>query len=347
MVYENYYFYTYPTMVSLVLSAIFFARFLEKRHVLDGLLFSMLLAANALIWSLFHLAWVLVCFGIVAFLLMENRRQALWLLPAFLLVFGWYAKNKIFYDSFTASTWAGLNLFKTVTINIPEEVRKGWVKEGFVSDLALVPPYRSPDVYLEYFPETPRTGVPLLDEINTSSGFRNQHHLSYVYAGEAYTRDALCILALAPRYYLSTVPYGFYIYLHSASDYKHTLSIRAPLDNWDTFWNRLFYGQWQKDETFSERAGAFSPDHLAWWLALSFLLVSIAAPVYLWRQRKRIYSSQYGLVLFMFWNIAFVSAAGILLDIGENNRTRFGIDPFILLLAIFFLRRIFTKKQTT
>jgi hypothetical protein len=42
----------------------------------------------------------------------------------------------------------------------------------------------------------------------------------------------------------------------------------------------------------------------------------------------------------MFWNVVFVSAAGILLDIGENNRSRFGIDPFLLLLGVFFLRRI-------
>ena len=42
----------------------------------------------------------------------------------------------------------------------------------------------------------------------------------------------------------------------------------------------------------------------------------------------------------MFWNILFVSAAGILLDLGENNRTRFGIDPFILLLNMFFVLQL-------
>ena len=346
LVYENYYFYTYPTTILLTLSAVFLARFLENKRVADGLLFSLMLAVNALTWSLFHIIWLLGCLGIVVFLLKGQRRKALWLVPAFLLVFAWYAKNGILYDSFTASTWAGLNVFKTVTINIPEKVRKQWVKEGIVSELALVPPYRSPDVYLKYFPDTPTTGVPLLDDINMSNGYRNQHHLSYVYAGERYMKDSVHILLHAPRYYLSTIPYSFYIYLHSASDYKPVYNIRVPIDRWDTLWNRLFYGQWQKDEGLGERASTFLPDHVAWWLALSFLLVITATPVYLWRQRDHLHSPDYGLILFMFWNILFISAAGILLDIGENNRTRFSLDPFILLLTIFFLRRIFFPEKT-
>lgn len=346
VVFENYYFYTYPTTVLLTLSALFFARFLENRRALDGILFSALLAANALTWSLFHLLWLAACFGLVAWLLKGNRRKALWLVPAFLLVFAWYAKNKAFYDSFTASTWAGLNLFKTVTTDIPEKVRKGWVKEGLVSELALVPPYRSPDVYLEHFPDTPITGIPLLDDINMSNGYRNQHHLTYVYAAERYTRDAVRMILLAPGYYLSNLPISVYIYLHSASDYEHTIDIRAPLNGLDTLWNRLFYGQWQKDESLTIRSSTFSPDHFAWFLALGFLFVLIATPVYLWRQRADFYSPAYGLVLFMFWNILFVSAAGILLDIGENNRTRFGIDPFFLVLTVFFLGRMLNFSRS-
>lgn len=346
VVFENYYFYTYPTAIFLTLSALFFARFLEHKRPLDGILFSTLLAANALTWSLFHILWLAVCLGLAAFLLKADRRKVFWLLPAFLLVFGWYAKNKLFYDSFTASTWAGLNLFKTVTTDIPEKVRKQWIKQGLVSDLALVPPYRSPDVYLEHFPNTPTTGIALLDDINMSNGYRNQHHLSYVYAAKRYTQDALRMVRLAPSYYLGILPRSAYVYFHSASDYEHTLGIRAPVDGFDTLWNRLFYGQWRKDEPLSVRSSAFSPDHFAWSLAFGFLLVLIATPVSLWRQRADFYSPEYGLILFMYWNILFVSAAGILLDIGENNRTRFSIDPFLMLLAVFFLRRMLSAWRS-
>lgn len=343
VVYENYYFYTYPTTILLTISAVFLVRFLEKKHALDGLLFSLMLSANALTWSLFHLVWLLGCFAIVAFLLKGYRRKALWLAPAFLLVFAWYAKNGILYDSFTASSWAGLNVFKTVTIRIPGEVREEWIKEGIVSELALVPPYRSPDVYLKYFPDTSITGIPLLDDINMSNGYRNQHHLSYVYADERYMKDAVRMIIHAPSYYLDIIPYSIYIFLHSASDYEPTYAIRVPIDKWDTSWNRLFYGQWNKDESLAMRASTFSPNHVAWWLALGFFIVITATPIHLWHQRTHLHNLNNGLILFMFWNILFISAAGILLDIGENNRTRFGIDPLILLLSVFFARRIFLR----
>jgi hypothetical protein len=218
-------------------------------------------------------------------------------------------------------------------------VRKQWIKEGIISELALVPPFRSPDVYLEYFPETPTTGIPLLDEINTSTGYRNQHHLSYVYAGERYLSDSVSMIIHAPRYYLNIIPHSIYIFLHSASDYNHTYDIRKPIDEWDTTWNRLFYGQWQKDESVSERVSAFSLDHVAWWLAVGFLIVITATPVYLWRQRTGYQNLDYGLILFIFWNIFFVFAAGILVEFGENNRFRFVIDPLILLLDAFFVIR--------
>jgi len=340
VVFENEYFYTYPIVILLTLSAVFLVRFLEKRRTLDALIFSLVLASMALTWSLFHLVWLLGSFGIVAFLLKGNRRKAIWLLPAFLLAFAWYAKNGILYDSFTASSWAGLNLFKTVTLNIPGKVRKQWVKEGVVSELALIPPYRSPDVYLEYFPDTPLTGIPLLDDINISSGFRNQHHLSYVHAGDGYFADSVRIILHAPSYYLKIVPYSLYIYLHSASDYKPTYGIRVPIDGWDTLWNRLFYGQWQKDESLAVRARTFSPGHVAWWLAIGFTLVITVTPVFLWRQREALYEPPNSLILFMFWNLLFVSATGILLDIGENNRTRFIVDPFILLLSAYFICKV-------
>ena len=87
-------------------------------------------------------------------------------------------------------------------------------------------------------------------------------------------------------------------------------------------------------------ASSFSPDHVAWWLAIGFLVAITTTPVYLWRRRDQFQSVAYGLIIFMFWNILFVSAAGILLDLGENNRTRFGIDPFILLLNMFFVLQL-------
>jgi hypothetical protein len=38
------------------------------------------------------------------------------------------------------------------------------------------------------------------------------------------------------------------------------------------------------------------------------------------------------------YNIFFVTLIGNTMDIGENNRFRYTIDPFVLVLGIFILR---------
>jgi len=348
IIYENILSYAYPLPALLTLAAVFLTHFLETKRPLDGLLFSLLLAAMALTWSLFHLAWLLGCFAIVLFALKGARRQAIWLLPALLLVTAWYAKNALLYDTFSASTWGGLNLFKIVTYDIPGETRKAWVKEGKVSELALVPPFRSPEVYLKYFPDTPLTGIPLLDEHYTSTDYRNQHHRVYVPAGERYWNDSLRMIALAPQAYLRSVSRSAYIYLHSASDYKQIMDIRQPIGRLDTLWNRLFYGQWQKDEPLAERAQRFSPGHVAWFLTIGFLLAVAGLSAHLWKARARLTEPRPALLLFLLWNLLFVSAISIMMDIGENNRFRFVVDPLALLSLAFVIRNsreIFTATH--
>ncbi len=345
VIYENIFSYAYPLAAALTLSAVFLARFLETKRPLDGVLFSLLLAAMALTWSLFHLVWLIGCFAIVLFALQGQRHKATWLLPALLLVTAWYVKNAVLYDTFSASTWGGLNLFKIVTHDIPGETRKAWVKEGQVSQLALVPPFRSPEVYLRYFPQTPITGIPLLDEYYTSSGYRNQHHRVYVSAGERYWKDSLRMIALAPQAYLRSVSFAAYIYFHSASDYKQVMDIRQPIERLDTLWNRLFYGQWQKDETLSERAARFSPGHFAWLLTLGFFLALSGGLAYVWQARAYLFEPRVAVLLFLLWNLIFVSVISVTMDIGENNRFRFTIDALWLLMLAFTLRSLALSRR--
>ncbi len=349
IIYENILSYAYPLPAVLTMAAVFLARFLENKRPVDGLLFSFLLAGMALTWSLFHLIWLVGCLAIAWFALKGTRTKAAWLLPALLLVTAWYAKNALLYDTFSASTWGGLNLFKIVTYDMPGKTRKAWIEEGKVSELALVPPFRSPEVYLEYFPNTPLTGIPLLDEYYTSTDYRNQHHHVYVPAGERYWKDSLHMIALAPQDYLRSVLRATYIFFHSASDYKQIMDIRQPIDRLDTLWNRLFYGQWQKDEALQERAARFSPGHFAWFLTIGFLLALTGLSAYLWQARARLSEPRPALLLFLFWNLLFVSVISVTMDLGENNRFRFTIDALALLALVFVVRNsrgIFGTNQT-
>jgi hypothetical protein len=350
VVYENWLSYAYPLAVALVVAGVFLARFVDDRRPIDGLVFSLALATMALTWGLFHLLWLLGCFGIAAFASWKRPGKLLWLLPALLLVTGWYAKNGILYGTFTASSWAGMNLSKIVTLHISGDTRVAWAKQGLISDLALLPPFRSREVYLRYYPDTPQTGIPLLDQESYESGFPNYHSLVHIEASRQQMRDAIRMIRLAPRHYGLNVLRAIYIFFHSASDYEHVFEIRQPIDELDTVWNRAFYWQWQKGETFPELGSSFSLDHVAWGWILAYGVAVCGAVVYLWRMRVELETKEAALLLFLLWNILFVSAAGILLDIGENNRFRFVIDPVVTLLFVYMLRktlRSWNRKKKT
>jgi hypothetical protein len=159
-----------------------------------------------------------------------------------------------------------------------------------------------------------------------------------VRASEYYLRDALTVIRLKPEYYARSAIQALYIYFHSPSDYELISENRSQIKELDHWWNRLFYGQWQSDETSIERNVGMSASHVGWWIIIGFVTVIVCSVFYLWRNRAHLSEPLNLLMLFILVNILFVFTIGNLMDIGENNRFRFVVDPFIAILFIFFLR---------
>jgi hypothetical protein len=351
VLYEHWLTYTYPLTAVLTLSAVCLFQFADTRKIGWGLLYFFLLASVALSWALFHIIWLFALFFLGLWLMPERRKVWLAALVPILLVTGWYAKNLITIGEFTASSWAGMNLSKIATFRIPEKDRKQMIKAGVLSKFAEYPPFRNPLVYLKLLPDTPTTGIPLLDSPYTSLGGRNHHHLVYVEASRYYLRDALQVIRLEPGYYLQSIGQAYYIFFHSSSDFDLVIGNRGRIRQLDTWWNRLFYGQWLNDEDSGERLNSISPLNIGWWIIIGFSVVLISSPIFIWQNRGSIMNPDTLLVLFMSINILYVALVGNTMDIGENNRFRFAVDPFILVLftfsvsqAINALIRRLTKK---
>ena len=81
-----------------------------------------------------------------------------------------------------------------------------------------------------------------------------------------------------------------------------------------------------------------STENIGWSIVLGFFAVIIGSIQFLWKRRDQLGQPENILVLFMIYNILFVSIVGNLMDIGENNRFRYVIDPFLMILFVFFLR---------
>jgi hypothetical protein len=302
--------------------------------------FFTLLCIMALTWSLFHIVW-LFGFATLLFLLTAERKKLLMAasLPL-LLVTAWYGKNLVTVGEFTVSSWAGMNIAKIVTFRTSEAERKQLVKSGELSKFALLPPFRNPLVYLELLPRTPLTGIPMLDKPETSLNGRNHHHLVYVEASKYYLRDALRMIRAKPNSYLRSIGQAVYIYFHSASDFDLTGGNRVRILAFDLWWNRIFYGQWRNDETSIERNSSMGAEHVGWWIVAGFFIATTGSAIFLWKNRGNLAEPGNVLILFMAYNIFFVTLVGNTMDIGENNRFRYTVDPFLLILPVFFIRSV-------
>jgi hypothetical protein len=337
VLYEHLLGYGYPLTALLTLSGIFLFRFALSGGSRWGGLFFFALATITLLWGFFHIIWFFCAILIALALIPERKKVILAALLPFLLVTGWYSKNLFQVGQFTASTWAGMNLSKIATFRTPEKERKELVRSGTLSEFALIPPFRNPQVYLKLLPETPLTGIPLLDEPETFLHTRNHHHLVYAEASQMYLHDALRVISLMPGYYLRSIRQAVYIYFHSASDFDPILGNRKKIWEFDLWWNRIFHGQWQSDETSIERNSSMSAKHVGWWIVAGFLIVTPGSVALLWKNRGNLAEPANVLILFMTYNIIYVTLIGNVMDIGENNRFRYTIDPFLLILLVFLL----------
>lgn len=338
ILYENWLSYSFMLAAIMTLAGLFLHEFAQTKKTIWGFLFFLMLAGLALTWSLFHIVWLYVITIVLLFLFPRNRKKiSLAALIPVLLVTGWYAKNLILYREFTASSWAGMNLANITTFRISEKERKALQRSGELSELATIFTFRNPVVYLKLFPDTPLTGIPVLDEPEPNQ--INHHHLVYVEASRYYLKDALKIIRLHPYTYLQSIGQATYIYFHSTSDFDFLYGNRQKIGGFDLWWNRLFYGQWGVGEKMEIRMTLNKSIQNVGWLVVAAFLVSLVSGVcYLYNNARQLSKPRTVLVLFMLYNILFVTVIGNMMEIGENNRFRFVIDPFILVLFVFFMR---------
>ncbi len=337
VLYEHWLFYTYPVAAALALSGVALYRFHSTQKFGWGLLFFSLLAFIAFSWSLFHLFWLIAIVSMLLFILPYRKKVFLAALLPLLLVTSWYLKNYILFGEFTASTWAGMNLSHPTTLRLSVEERTRMIQAGELSPFAQYPSFSSPESYLNLLPDTSVTGIPLLDETKKSNGRSNFHHLVYIETGTYYQHDALGVIRARPALYMRSIVQSFYIFFHSASDYDFLDYNRQRIPAFESGWNRFFFGQWEMNETLEERTEDMSLRHTGWLILPAFLIAIFGSIRHLRRQGNVISDGKNLLIVFMGFNLLYLALAGNLFDLGENNRFRFVIDAFILLLLLFGL----------
>ncbi len=356
LLFENSLLYTYPVTALLCIATVFLHRFVQASHLRDGFAFFLILSLTVLARSLFHLVWFVFWTVIVLYYKRRYWREAAIaaVIPMMLIV-GWYAKNYVMFGSFSSSTILGRNLSKLTVYSLPYDQRVRLVQQGKISGLALSGPFMPLERYRGQFVKEPHTGIAALDADRKTNGAVNFNNLSQLQVSRRLFRDSIYVATNLPHVYHGSVGRAFLIFLLPSSDSWHFSTIRESLGWWVNLYTTLIYGRLQSPPlkgmkildyyqlyTILPTTYLSEPLTVPWLLILEFGIAVFYGAILVFRsfRRDETDAAQALTLLFIWGNIVYVTLVGNAFEIYENNRFRFLVQPFILLIIGLLAARL-------
>ncbi len=342
---ENWAFYSYPVALMLVLAALALNVFAETRKLAWLFCLFLLLAMVVLTRSMFHPLWLLLVPGALWLLLPECRRQIVTAALIPLLVVGlWMAKNYYTVGGFTTSTLLGMNFYKITIMQISDFQRVKMFANGRLSKFGLYANFESLDYYREKTGEVGSflpSGIPILDNERTASGAPNFNHPAYVDISRRFLHDDLSVVRYRPAAYAGGVFGALSLYVQPPHDQIFNPENVKKIGPWVRVSDVILYGQlsslW-RDNYHTEfksriKLSESLPD-IGLFVLAALLAIALYWPAALARGGLEGLRGPRGIAaLFMLFTVAYVSGVVNLLEIGENARIRYEIEPLIWLLA--------------
>jgi hypothetical protein len=342
VLYENWLMYSFPTAALLTLSAWALYRYLQTRRTGWCVAFFSILAALLLMRSLFHLAWMLLIVGLLVACLWQWRRQVMLaaVLPV-LIVALWYGKNYYYFGTFSASTWMGLGLSNISTLVVTRGELQPLVQDGRLSRFALVSRYQ--DIHaLFHSQRLPPTGIPVLDQVRKSSGVYNFNNRQLIAINRFYTKDAFTVIRTYPfSYVVGLVISNRLFFSPSNMNLYFSEANRDAVKPVERIFNPLLYGVGAQPGVLKQpHFGFATPAPLevntsVWLIVLWVLLLG-----YGYIQARRgvmggnVDEQPRALVLgFIVVTALYLYAVGTALELAENYRYRFNIEPLFFVLG--------------
>ena len=162
---ENWFFYTELEVLVTALALYALVRFASDRRVRDGALFASCLAVLVLTRSSFHILLMVLVLVIVWRQLALSPRELAAIAAIPLLVAGaWSVKNVVVFDSWTNSSWLGMNLSYVAHAGVSKSECRRLVADGRVSTFACDVAFRPASAYARHFPHPEHHGNAATDE---------------------------------------------------------------------------------------------------------------------------------------------------------------------------------------
>jgi hypothetical protein len=333
LVYENDFFYDYPTLVLLTVAALAAARFVAKPTFWRGFWFFGAAATLVLLRTLFEWPWVLLVVALALVVCRGHRRTVLWscALPV-ALVAAVVAKNWIMYGVPSTTTWSGIMLARSAVTALPLSERRQLVAEGKLHRVSLVTPLSPLSSYeaVGIRPAAP-TGIALLDERGDKFFPRNLENKTFVRISNLYLRDDLWIIENRPGAYLDSVGRGIGDFFAPATTSAGALNT-SKLSGYIRWFDRVVYGR-------------FGPGKEGFFLIALYGLALATGTVIVARRLRPGADPATMAVAFSLLTVLYVGIVGNLAEVGENYRFRLAIDPLALALAAAGVRALVLRAR--
>lgn len=348
ILYENILFYSYPTAVLLLVSALLLNQYLINRKDFNALAFFVSIMCLVLIRSSFHLFWFILIVLVLFKSLRKERLKIikLALLP-FLIILLVYGKNYLLTNSFTtSSTWFGfqfatMNLYGLTNQEANDLVKKGKVSITTFNEVANL---YSIGTELNSRVELKKTGAPVIDNIKNSNNTPNFNNYIYLISSRKYLKEALDVFKSNPEYYFRSLKRAFIIYIFPGPTDTPFVNREVIKSYEDMFnWNFTHLNKINDGNLYSCFLWASSEFKNLKWDSISIALYSLTAGllifligfsvwliIFYWVRNRDIISSL--TLLFIVGNIVYLTIVSNAFSSFGNNRYRFAIDSFYLIL---------------
>lgn len=334
-VYRNWLFYTLPIAFLLVAAAVALTVYLDEGSRAALVVFSGSVLAVMMTRSVFHPLWLVLVALVLVPLVVERKRFLVACAVPAVLVSLVFFKNFVVVGSFTNSTWLGLSLTKRWPLSQREVAELK--SEKRVPEFWQRRPFQPPEHYARFgYFRAARSGHPALTARYKSNGEPNFNHVDYVSISDVLLAADAGLVRDFPTRYARRVATAMMLYLQPGPNSVHFLvdydfeRVHRYRDAWTQY---AFLGG------RIERPIRMLAPPANVWLALFPLLLVVG--VASGRGRSR------GLITFMLVCIVWVSAVTNLIEIGENDRMRWEVEPFLAILfalavsrVLLFLRRL-------
>jgi hypothetical protein len=352
ILYENWFHYAYPVAVLLCASGLFLLLFFRTQQRRYAVAFFVVLAIVLLTRSSYHLVFLIAIAVLVAWASPLRARQVLLIaaLPV-LIVTLWYVKNLVMFDTFSSSSWLGMNLARTVYLSEGPDQIAALRADGEIKPILGVKPFSGPAKYDPRFVHPEKTGVAVLDRATRSqNGGLNFNHRVYPEVSDQYLSAVLDYWQSHPGALARSGELGLRFELLPANQYYWLADGADKIDGIQRFYDRFVL--WQPE---SYRANGFlgytlpgpgqarsgnvpipTAGNFSLMVLLVYALGLVGGPFVAWSGWKA--PDRRGVVVLYLWLVlAYGAAVNTFSDVGENNRFRFETDPVALVLALVVL----------